>query len=104
MPPSVPQYTRNRNAFFTDSIQEIIEDIVIKKHLGRQKFAACIHLPFQVVNVHLYGLCFWMAFRVTCPANAEVPKIPDFLNKLTGMVVLVRQREFQSFRDIPPQR
>ena len=84
---------RNRNAFFTDSIQEIIEDIVIKKHLGGQKIHSAVNFMLQIPDVILLMLCLYMALRITGGADTELPLLTDILNQLTGIAIMAWQRE-----------
>ena len=53
-------------------VQEIVQDVVIKKHLGGQELTARVHLFFQMQDILGFVRCFYMSFRITCTANTKI--------------------------------
>ena len=66
------RYHWNLNIFLQSPVKEIIEDIVVKKHLGREKFTACFHFLFQIIQIRIHRFRFWMSFWIAGAANAEI--------------------------------
>ena len=82
---------RNRNALFSDTVQEVVHDVVIKEHLRGQKFTACIYFFLEVQNILGFIGCLNVTLRVAGTADAEIALRLDIAYQLSGIVV-VRMR------------
>ena len=54
---------RNRNALFSDTVQEVVHDVVIKEHLRGQKFTACVYFFLEVQNILGFIGCLNVTLR-----------------------------------------
>ena len=48
----MPATTGTVDSFFSDTVQVIIKDIIVKEHLGRHKITARFHFFFQMPDIH----------------------------------------------------
>ena len=79
----------HRNARLADLIEEIIVQIVIKKHLGGQEIATRIHLFLEVSDVLPLVGAFGMHLGVARAADAEIGiRLPQLADKLHRMAII----------------
>ena len=93
---------RNRNALFSDTVQEVVHDVVIKEHLRGQKFTACVYFFLEVQNILGFIGCLNVTLRVAGAADAEIALRLDIAYQFSGIVV-VRMRS-TTLRNITAQR
>ena len=86
-----------------DTVEELVKDVIVEKHLRGQKVAAAVHLPFKVADVVLPVRTLDVALRITGRADAEAAVFPDLSNQLVGVAVLAGGGERGILRDIPAQ-
>ena len=78
--------------------------MVIKKHLCRQEFTACIHFFLQMIQILKNSVRFRVSLRIAGAADAEISLCFDVRDQLTRMTVLVRKREIRILRNVSPER
>lgn len=85
---------RNGNTLFSRSIEEIIKNIVIKKHLCSQEIYTTVYFLFQMCNIILLMFGLYMSFRITCSPDAEISLTLDILDQLICILIMIRKWEF----------
>ena len=83
----------------SNTVADIVEGTVIKKHLGCKEFTARILLNFKRTDVGFYVGTFRMFFRIAGTSNAKIPVFPDKIHKLMGMLKFPLCR-ISTFRNI----
>ena len=80
---------RNRDSFFSDTVQVIIKDIIIKEHLGRHKITARFHFFFQMPDIHRLVDRFHMSLRIAGCADAQIRAgLTDLADQL-GCILII---------------
>lgn len=68
----MPATTGTVIPFFSDTVQVIIKDIIVKEHLGRHKITARFHFFFQMPDIHRLVDRFHMSLRIAGCADAQI--------------------------------
>ena len=89
---------RHVDAGFSCPVEEVIEDVIVKKHLGGQKVDAGVHLLLQIIDILPPVGAFDMAFRIAGSPDAEITARADLFNEIAGVQVVFTASS--PFRDI----
>ena len=98
-----PGYHRHCNAVSQQPVHIIVHHIIVKEHLGHQKFHAAVNFYFQFFYIIIETGALRMTFRVAGAANTEIPKRFDFLCQIAGMPIL-RMLQRHPVRQVATQR
>ena len=74
------------DAGFPDLIEKIVEQVIVKEHLGGEERAACVYLFLQMTNVLGLIAAFGVDLGIACAADAEIRaaflQLPDEIHSM----------------------